>query len=319
MRVNVVPYDPNRPATFETLRAELAEILQDVEVLAIEHVGSTAVPGLEAKPVIDVDVVVSRDQLDSAIRVLESSGYRHRGDLAVRDRHAMAAPGRGPRRHVYVVVDGCLALRNHLGVRDVLRADSKLREQYGRLKQELAGREFDSANEYVSAKSDLLLTILEKAGIGPAERAKIRNINRADTDNSHADHQDPERQRTDGRIAHSGTYCLGQRYRLPVRGQVFRPIWRWTCGRYALAVRVVDGRRSCAARIASPQRMDAMLHRNETAEAASGATRDATPKATPESPTAVAPTRQPRRPRPALLRTRIPANARADIAHQCAL
>jgi GrpB-like predicted nucleotidyltransferase (UPF0157 family) len=193
MRVDVVSYDPEWPATFENIRVELAEILRDVEVLAIEHIGSTAVTGLEAKPVIDIDVVVSRDQLDAAIRVLEGSGYRHRGDLGVPDRHAMGAPETGPRRHVYVVVDGCLALRNHLGVRDVLRADPKLREQYGQLKRELASRNFDSADDYVSAKSDLLQTILEKAGIGPAERSAIRNINRADSRGQPRRSPDPER------------------------------------------------------------------------------------------------------------------------------
>lgn len=178
MRFNVVSYDPAWPEMFESIRSELEDALQAVPVHAIEHVGSTAVPGLAAKPVIDVDVVVDREQLEPAIRALEAIGYQHRGDLGVPDRHSMAAPDDAPRRHVYVVVEGSLALRNHLGVRDVLRTNSELRGQYGQLKRELSQRDFTTADEYVAAKSELLQKILEKAGIGPEERTAIKNINR---------------------------------------------------------------------------------------------------------------------------------------------
>ena len=130
MRIEVVPYHSTWPATFQTIRSELAEALDSVEVVGIEHVGSSAMPGLAAKPVIDVDVVVAGDQVDAAIEALGTVGYVHRGGMGVPDRHSLAVPDRGPRRHVHVVVDGSLALRNHLGVRDVLRADRDLRERY---------------------------------------------------------------------------------------------------------------------------------------------------------------------------------------------
>lgn len=176
MRFNVVSYDPAWPEMFESIRAELEEALQAVPVHAIEHVGSTAVPGLAAKPVIDVDVVVDREQLEPALRALEAIGYQHRGDLGVPDRHSMAAPDDAPRRHVYVVVEGSLALRNHLGVRDVLRTSPAVRAQYGQLKRELSQRDFTTPDEYVAAKSEVLQKILEEAGIGPEERAAIKNI-----------------------------------------------------------------------------------------------------------------------------------------------
>lgn len=83
MRIEVVPYHSTWPAIFETIRSELAEALDSVEVISIEHVGSTAVPGLAAKPVIDVDVLVARDQVDAAIEALETVGYVHRGEMGV--------------------------------------------------------------------------------------------------------------------------------------------------------------------------------------------------------------------------------------------
>lgn len=181
MRIEVVPYDPTWPDTFERIRSELARALSAVPVLAIEHVGSTSVPELAAKPVIDIDVIITRDQLEPAIRALEAIGYQHRGDLGIPERHAMEAPDDAPRRHVYVVVEGSLALRNHLGLREMLRADPDLRAQYGELKLSLSQRDFDSIDGYVAAKSELIQIILELAGIGSAERVEIKRMNRAPT------------------------------------------------------------------------------------------------------------------------------------------
>jgi GrpB-like predicted nucleotidyltransferase (UPF0157 family) len=179
VRVDVVPYDPTWPAAFESIRVELTKGLGRVPVVAIEHVGSTSVPGLAAKPVIDVDVVVSGDNLQEAVEALEAIGYRRLGDLGVPDRHAMAPPAHGPRRNVYVTVAGSLALRNHLGVREVLRADPELRDLYGDLKRAVAEREFDGIGDYVAAKSGVLQVILERAGIGTEERSAIEEVNRA--------------------------------------------------------------------------------------------------------------------------------------------
>ena len=91
MPIRVVPYDPSWPDQFAAIRVALADALRAVPFLAIEHVGSTSVPGLAAKPVIDVDVVVLREHLTPAIEALVAAGYQHEGDLGIRDRHAMRA------------------------------------------------------------------------------------------------------------------------------------------------------------------------------------------------------------------------------------
>ena len=176
MAIEVVPYDPAWPARFGAVRAALRTAVDGVPVLAIEHVGSTSVPGLAAKPVIDVDVVVERSDVPAAIRALERVGYTYRGDLGIPDRHSLAEPD-PPRRNVYVVVNGSLALRNHLAVRDALRAHANLRAAYADLKTRLAA-EVGDIGDYVERKSELLTRILSAAGFTEAELDAIRSANR---------------------------------------------------------------------------------------------------------------------------------------------
>jgi GrpB protein len=104
--------------------------LLDVEVISIEHVGSTSVPGLAAKPILDIDVIVEAAHMNAAIEALESVGYVHRGDLGLEGREAFDAPDDGPRRNVYFCTAGTLNVRNHLAVREVLRRRDDLRDTY---------------------------------------------------------------------------------------------------------------------------------------------------------------------------------------------
>ena len=176
MPIEVVAYDPGWPERFVVIRAAIADALGDIPAATIEHVGSTSVPGLAAKPVIDVDVVVERSDLGRAIDALERIGYRHRGDLGIPDRHALAAPDDGTRRNVYVVVNGSLALRNHLAVRDALRSSGSLRDRYAALKCGLASGT-DDIDMYISGKTRFLLDILGDAGFTDDELAAIGEAN----------------------------------------------------------------------------------------------------------------------------------------------
>jgi GrpB-like predicted nucleotidyltransferase (UPF0157 family) len=174
----VVPYDAGWPAAFEAVERELRAALADVQVEAIEHVGSTSIPGLAAKPILDIDVVVRRTAVDGATNALIRAGYGPLGDLGIADRHAFVAPDATPRRHVYVAVERSLALRNHLIVRGALRQSAALREEYGALKVDLSGRIHD-LGEYTEAKSALLQRVLRSGGLSEAELAEIERINRA--------------------------------------------------------------------------------------------------------------------------------------------
>jgi GrpB-like predicted nucleotidyltransferase (UPF0157 family) len=160
----VVDYDPEWPARFERLRALIQPALGEV-VSRIEHVGSTAVPGLTAKPIIDLDVVVSSlSLLPLVIERLDCIGYVHEGDLGIEARQAFRAPSNLPAHHLYVCPEGSPALANHLAVRDRLRSDPELAREYGRLKRSLAQDFARDSGAYVEGKTQFLLSILRAAG-----------------------------------------------------------------------------------------------------------------------------------------------------------
>ena len=143
-----------------------------VPVVSIEHVGSTAVPGLAAKPVIDIDIVVREEDVPAASAVLVALGFEERGEQGIPQRWAFGAPSDLPRTHTYVVVEGSLGLRNHLAVRDTLRSDPVLRSDYAAAKRE-AARTSPEMNAYVAAKNEVVQRILATAGLTSDERDRI--------------------------------------------------------------------------------------------------------------------------------------------------
>ena len=145
--------------------------------MSIEHVGSTSVPGLAAKPVLDIDIIVRRQHVDAALFALATSGYVHRGDLGVTDREALEAPDEHPARHVYVCVEGTLHLRNHLAVRDILRRCPDLRERYGAVKMELARDPGIDIVTYIAEKSGVLQEVLAASDLSDEEKALILALN----------------------------------------------------------------------------------------------------------------------------------------------
>lgn len=173
----VVDYDPQWPEVFATIHDVLAVALADVPVIAIEHVGSTSVPGLAAKPIIDVDVVVHRQFVSRAIDALQHAGYQPLGDLGITDRYAHQAPPGAARQNVYVTVEDSLSLRNHLGLRDVLRGDTDLRDEYAAVKLQMAGSTTD-IDIYLDGKTAVIRRILQRAGLSDGELDEIEGVNR---------------------------------------------------------------------------------------------------------------------------------------------
>jgi GrpB-like predicted nucleotidyltransferase (UPF0157 family) len=159
--ITVVAYDPTWPDRFERLRGEYAAAMNaaGVRPVAIEHVGSTSVPGLAAKPVIDCDIVVAEQDVEAASQVLIGMGFRRLGE-------------RLGRTNTYVVVEGCLSLKNHLAVRDTLRNDPGLRQRYAAVKRQV-GATAANIDEYGRGKEAIIQTILATAGLSDAERASI--------------------------------------------------------------------------------------------------------------------------------------------------
>lgn len=172
--IEVVDDDPAWARRFEQLKREYADALAaaGVPVVGIEHVGSTAVPGLAAKPVIDCDIVVAEDDVAAASDTLVILGFRPLGELGVPLRWAFKEPERLAGTHTYVVVDGCLSLRNHRGVRDVLRSDPALRDEYAAVKRRVGAKAAD-IEEYGRGKNAVVQPILAAANLTAAERASI--------------------------------------------------------------------------------------------------------------------------------------------------
>ena len=100
--VEIADYDPGWPAAFAALRDQITGVLGPL-AQRIEHVGSTAVPGLPAKPIIDLDVVIAtRAHLPEVITRLDALGYHHEGDLGITGREAFTSPAATPAHHLYV-------------------------------------------------------------------------------------------------------------------------------------------------------------------------------------------------------------------------
>lgn len=135
----VVDYDPSWPGRFEALKVayRTAFTKANVEVVAIEHVGSTAVPGLAAKPIIDCDIVVAAGHVTSATDVLMGLGFRPLGELGIPQRWAFKEPLRLSGTNTYVVVQNSLSLRNHLRFRDTLRSNPELWDRYSAVKKKV--------------------------------------------------------------------------------------------------------------------------------------------------------------------------------------
>jgi GrpB-like predicted nucleotidyltransferase (UPF0157 family) len=154
-------YDFAWPSTFLKLAERVRAALGDL-VLTVEHIGSTAVPGLAAKPIIDLDVVLaSPANLPEALRLLADVGYVHEGDLGIAGREAFRPPPGEPRHHLYVLAKGAKELRRHLAFRDALRADNDLRDRYAVLKRSLAYFYKNDRTSYTEAKSAFIASIVE--------------------------------------------------------------------------------------------------------------------------------------------------------------
>jgi GrpB-like predicted nucleotidyltransferase (UPF0157 family) len=158
--VQIVDYDPRWPATFSQLRDRIGAALGPLAI-RIEHIGSTAVPGLAAKPIIDLDVVIdSWTDLPAVISRLRPLGYDHEGDLGVPGREAFTTPFGAPNHHLYVCAADTPELARHLAFRDALRSHPDLARAYATLKRSLAQRFRTDRAAYTAAKTTFVEQVL---------------------------------------------------------------------------------------------------------------------------------------------------------------
>jgi GrpB-like predicted nucleotidyltransferase (UPF0157 family) len=156
-------YDPHWQEQFEVLRAQIAAVLRPLAA-AIEHVGSTAVPGLAAKPIIDIDVLLrSAADLPEAITRLATLGYQHRGDLGVPGREAFRPPANDVASHLYVCAPECLEYARHITFRKHLRMHPEDARAYESLKRALAVEFRNDREAYNQAKTEFVEKVLRCA------------------------------------------------------------------------------------------------------------------------------------------------------------
>ena len=165
--VQIVPYDPQWKVEFEKIR-RMIEQYAGAYFSSIEHVGSTSVEGLGAKPVIDLDAVLKDpDDLPKVIAKLAEHGYVHQGDLGLPGREAFFRPRdydeqeKGVMKyHFYVCRPDAKPYLEHIAFRDYLRTHSQARDEYQRIKEELAERYRFDADTYCECKTQFIRKIL---------------------------------------------------------------------------------------------------------------------------------------------------------------
>ena len=158
--VRVSEYDPEWPRLFSRIERELREQVGAL-ALAIEHAGSTSVPGLAAKPIIDIELVIaSAYQFPSVKERLENFGYIHRGPCGVPDREVFRCVIDLPPHHLYVCEIGARSLREHIGFRDALRQNPRLVAEYAALKHYLAEQYRNDRDAYTEAKTSFVRSVI---------------------------------------------------------------------------------------------------------------------------------------------------------------
>jgi GrpB-like predicted nucleotidyltransferase (UPF0157 family) len=175
-RVEVVAYDPQWPQRFAEQRHDVEALVQPWLARPVEHIGSTSVPGLAAKPVIDLLApVFSLASAQDAISVLGSAGWHFWPEDPCRHYRLWFLRPRPEARthHLHVIEDGHPQAMALLAFRDALRADGGLRQEYADLKVRLAAEHPGNRNAYTNAKGGLIERVLREAGVDPPPREPL--------------------------------------------------------------------------------------------------------------------------------------------------
>lgn len=167
--VIVVPYDSNWNHEFEKIKAYLEQVLGDT-ILGVEHVGSTSVEGLAAKPIIDLDVIInSYDNFEEVKSRLENIGYYYEGDLGIMNRQAFAYDEDEKKEfmihHLYVCPKYSEELKRHLTFRNYMRTHKEDVDKYSEVKLQAAKLYPTDIESYLDHKGSCITEIYKKIGL----------------------------------------------------------------------------------------------------------------------------------------------------------
>lgn len=166
-KVIVVPYDETWKSAFEEIKKELEQVIGDL-IIGIEHVGSTSVEGLSAKPCIDIDVIIKDYSIfDTVVSRLETIGYTHEGNLGIKDREAFKYSDKPhlQKHHLYVCPQQSKELFRHITFRDFLRSNPEAVKKYGSTKETAAQLFLDNIEKYIEYKSPCIEELYEICGL----------------------------------------------------------------------------------------------------------------------------------------------------------
>jgi GrpB-like predicted nucleotidyltransferase (UPF0157 family) len=160
----LVPHDPRWPAA----AAEEARLIArscGPAVVRVEHIGSTSVPGLIAKPLLDLmPLIRSFEDGFACVGPMRMLGYWYAGEFGIAGRH-LFVKGSPRTHHAHMLVEGSREARRHAAVRDTLRSSPEVATQYAALKQDLAARFVDDREGYANAKGAFMRELFERAGV----------------------------------------------------------------------------------------------------------------------------------------------------------
>ena len=163
----VLPYDKQWKQDFLQIKDEIQNALGEL-ALRIEHVGSTSVQGLSAKPIIDMDVVIKDYSVfDDVVSALDSIGYRHEGNLGIEGREAFTYDEKDHLQphHLYVCPQDSAELKRHITFRDYLRTHPEAVYEYSRIKEEGAALYPYDIEKYIEHKSPFIEKIYREIGV----------------------------------------------------------------------------------------------------------------------------------------------------------
>ncbi|MBE5780293.1 MAG: GrpB family protein [Clostridiales bacterium] len=165
--VRVIPYDMAWPSAFERIKGEIKEAVGDL-IIGIEHVGSTSVEGMSAKPCIDIDVIIKDyTAFHAVVEGLKGIGYIHEGDLGIPDREAFGYLGKEhlQMHHLYVCPEYSKELRRHISFRDYLRSNPEAVRKYSLVKEKAAELYPNDIDGYIEYKSPCIEELYKECGL----------------------------------------------------------------------------------------------------------------------------------------------------------
>ena len=167
VKVEVRAYECAWKTEFEKIKTELESALGGL-IVGIEHVGSTAIEEMSAKPCIDIDIVIKNyDVFDAVVGKLADIGYIHEGNLGIRDREAFKYSDKPHlmKHHLYVCPQHSEELRRHITFRDFLRGNPDAAKKYSAAKETAARLFPDDIDKYIEYKSPCIRELYKMCGL----------------------------------------------------------------------------------------------------------------------------------------------------------